>query len=188
MFKRRQRHPAVTPVPPSSLPPGTAAIAVFLCLILVSGLVVHIQTMPRAEKKIPKLAVGGSSPVQNPAADAGSTNDQELRAGVVGTWQDFYHGKRTMTIRPDGTATMIVELSGWKARLFTSRLRLDLAWSVEDGKLLRRTIGGDPADKVAYVNRRVGDRCAEPILQLTGDRMVLLDQNGQQQYTWSRVQ
>lgn len=113
--------------------------------------------------------------------------DRELREEIVGVWQDFYQGKRTMTLRADGSATMLVELSGWKARMFTRLLRLEMTWQIEGGKLHRRTVGGEPADKVEFVNRRVGDRCAEPILQLTEDRLVLLDQDGKQQYDWRRV-
>lgn len=162
-------------------------MAVFLCFILVSGLAVHIRTMPQAEREVPTLAVGTALPVSESQPATASADDQSLREQAIGAWQDFYEGKRTMTLRPDGTGTMLVELSGWKARLFTPRLRLDLVWSVENGKLLRRTIGGEPADKVEFVNRRVGDRCAEPILQLTADRMVLLDQRGQPRYDWRRA-
>jgi hypothetical protein len=39
----------------------------------------------------------------------------DLRQLVLGTWQDDYQGKRTLTVRPDGTATMLVEFDGWKA-------------------------------------------------------------------------
>jgi hypothetical protein len=113
--------------------------------------------------------------------------DQQYRELAIGTWQDFYHGKRTLILRPDGTATMIVELSGLKARLFTPRLQLDIVWSIEGGKMHRRTVGGVPADKVEFVNRRAGVAVAEPIVELTPSRMVLRDQNGSPDYHWQRV-
>ena len=43
--------------------------------------------------------------------------DAQNRSLVLGTWQDEYQGKRTMTLNEDGTGTMIVELSGWRAAL-----------------------------------------------------------------------
>lgn len=119
--------------------------------------------------------------------DIDSDRDEQLRRRAVGTWRDYYQGTRTLTLRPDGTALMVVELSGFKARLFTPRLELDIAWFIRDGKMHRRTVGGRPADKVEFVNQRAGVAVAEPVLELTGDRMVLVDQNGSQKYTWQRI-
>jgi len=113
--------------------------------------------------------------------------DERFRQLALGTWQDYHHGTRTLTLRSDGTATMVLVLSGIKARLFTRRLQLEIVWSIEDGKMHRRTVGGSPPDKVEYVNRRAGVAVAEPILELTDDEMVLLDQNGSQKYHWRRV-
>jgi len=127
------------------------------------------------------LAVSGS-------ASNEPTQDEQLRQAAIGTWQDFHHGKRTMTLREDGTATMVVKLTGIKAKLFTPRLELDIRWSVEDGRMKRRTVGGTPADKVAFVNQRAGRQVAEPILELTEDRLRLLDRDGKTQYDWHRVQ
>jgi len=122
------------------------------------------------------------------AAAAKADPDERLRRLAVGTWRDFYQGKRTLTLRGDGTATMVVELSGFKARLFTPRLELDIAWSIEDGKMHRRTVGGRPASKVAFVNKRAGVAVAEQILDLSEERMILLDQNGSRKYSWRRVE
>ncbi len=107
---------------------------------------------------------------------------------IVGVWANFHHGERTMTVRPDGTATMVIELTGFKARLFTPRLELDMVWSVEDGCMNRRNVGGSPPAKVDFVNRTYGDRVAEPILELTADRMVLQDQESNREYEWQRVE
>ncbi len=183
---RKARHGWASPQGPwPSTPFATTGLAVVLGLMAAAGLWLHVSQTPLGQERAPTLAVNPSVQVAPPGN--GSPADERFRQGVLGTWQDFYHGKRTLAIRPDGTATMLVELSGWKARLFTPRLRLEMVWAVEDGKLKRRTVGGEPADKVEYVNRRAGDRCAETILQLTADRMLLLDQNGQQQYDWRRV-
>lgn len=179
---RRPSVPEKSPVPSTA---GTLAAGAAFCLIVAAGLGLHLHTKYSGRATTPTLAVGQPAPISSGISD--STDDERLSEAVVGTWQDFYHGRRIMTIRPDGTATMLVELSGWKARLFTPRLRLEMVWTVEGGKLNRRTVGGEPADKVEYVNRRVGDRCSEPILELSGDRMRLLDQNGSQQYDWRRV-
>jgi hypothetical protein len=112
--------------------------------------------------------------------------DEQLRRLALGIWQDEYHGKRTLTVRQDGTATMVIQFSGLKARLFTPRLRLDLVWSIREGRMHRRIVGGHPAEKVDFVIQRVGDRVIEPILELTETRMVLADQDGAGTYDWRR--
>ena len=106
---------------------------------------------------------------------------------VVGTWQDDYQGKRTMALRKDGTATMIVELSGLKAAMFASRLRFDMVWSVENGRLEKRTTGGEPEGKVQFILKTMGDRVDEPILELTEGRLILLDADGKTKYDWRRA-
>ena len=122
-------------------------------------------------------------PTSNPAPD----EDARLRKLVLGTWADEYKGKRTMTIRPDGTATMVVELDGLKAMMFASRLRFDMEWSIETGRLKKRTVGGEPAGRVRLILATMGDRVDEPILELTARRLLLLDADGKTKYDWRRV-
>ncbi len=128
------------------------------------------------------ISRGGDS---NPAA---SKQDEAYRRLVIGIWQDDYQGKRTMTIREDGTATMVVELRGMKATLFASRLEFEMKWSIENGRLKKRTTGGKPAAKVKMILKTMGDRVDEPILELTKDRLLLLDGNGKTKYEWRRVE
>ena len=113
--------------------------------------------------------------------------DQQLRRLVVGTWEDEYQGKRTMTLRDDGTGTMVVELSGVKAKLFAERLEFEMVWSLEKGRLKKRTLQGEPAVTVQLILKAMGDRVDEPILELTQDRLLLLDKDGKTKYDWRRV-
>src|SRR5689334_2211008 len=91
-------------------------------------------------------------------------SDPELRRAVVGSWEDDYQGHRTMTIRADGSATMVVQLRGWKAALYASQLRFDMVWSIQGGRLAKRTTGGDPPGKVKTILKMMGDRVDEKIL------------------------
>jgi hypothetical protein len=113
--------------------------------------------------------------------------DAEYRRLLVGVWEDDYQGKRTMTVYEDGTGTMLVELSGLKARLFASRLRFDMVWAIEEGRLKKKTVGGEPSGKVRMILRTMGNQVDEPILELTETRLLLLDANGKTQYDWRRV-
>lgn len=157
---------------------GLAAIV--LAVVAVLGIRASSRATGRTATLVVPAGVGGDNV-------SPSDRDASLSRLAVGVWRDNYQGKRTLTLRSDGTATMVVELSGIKARLFTPRLELDIVWSIRDGKMHRRTVGGRPADKVEFVNRRAGVAVAEPIVELTENRMVLLDQSGARRYHWRRA-
>ena len=115
------------------------------------------------------------------------SEDARYRRLAVGTWQDEYKGKRTMHLLPDETGTMIVELSGLTARLFASRLEFDMVWSIQDGRMKKQTVGGRPEGKVKAILSMMGDRVDEPILELSQERLLLLDADGKTRYDWRRV-
>jgi len=123
---------------------------------------------------------------QQDAADG--AQDEQLRRLVVGTWQDDYQGKRTKTLNEDGTGKMVVELDGLKARLFAQRLTFEMVWSVENGRLKKQTLKGEPAVKVQMILKTMGDRVDERIIELNEERLLLLDKDGKTKYDWRRVQ
>jgi len=122
---------------------------------------------------------------ENEPADELS-QDQRYRELVVGTWEDDFEGHRTMTLNEDGSGTMIVELSGMNA-LFASRLEFNMQWTLEGGRLQKRTIDGKPARRVNMILKMMGDRVDEPILELTESRLLLLDKDGETRYDWRRT-
>jgi hypothetical protein len=113
--------------------------------------------------------------------------DAHYRKLIVGTWTDHYQGKRTMTLREDGTGSMIVELSGWQAALSASKLKFNLKWSVAAGHFKEQTLGGEPAMQVKMITSTMGDHVDQPILELTDDRLLLLDGDGKTKYDWKRL-
>lgn len=116
-----------------------------------------------------------------------NARDEQFRRLVVGTWQDEYQGRRTMTLKDDGTGTMVVELDGLKGKLFAPRLEFEMVWSVAEGRLKKRTLKGEPATTVQLILKAMGDRVDERILELTPDRLLLLDKDGKTKYDWRRV-
>jgi hypothetical protein len=113
--------------------------------------------------------------------------DARQRSLVLGTWADEYQGKRTMTLNEDGTGTMIVELSGWRAALSAPKLKFNMKWSLKGGHLKKQTISGEPETQVKMILSTMGDHVDEPILELTEDRLLLLDGDGKTKYDWKRV-
>ena len=155
-----------------------------LAAMLLGGGVILLYFGNRSP--IPAASAGTSRPTHS-ASSAPQGGDERVRQLVLGTWTDDYQGKRTLTVRPDGTATMIIEFDGWKARMFTPRLQIETTWTIEDGRFNRQTVGGEPVDKVEFVKKRVGDHASDEIVKVSADRMVLIDQDGETRYNWRRV-
>jgi hypothetical protein len=155
---------------------GRRPTAVFGLLLVLIGYVLY-----RSWASVP-------DPVLPEGFSSSPSGDQRLRHLALGTWEDDYQGKRTMTLCEDGTGTMVVELSGLKATLFASKLTFEMEWSVQDGRMKKRTTGGEPAGRVKLILNMMGDRVDEPILELTEDRLVLLDKDGKTKYNWRRKQ
>jgi len=113
--------------------------------------------------------------------------DRIYHEKAIGVWQDFFKGKRTLTVRKDGTATMLVELSGLTAKLFASKLTFEMDWSIKDGRMKKVSTGGKPKAKVNIVLKTVGTTVDEKILVLNNETMVLLDKDGKTKYNWKRL-
>ncbi len=76
-----------------------------------------------------------------PVRSADFTEDTAGR--LIGSWEDDYYGHRVMTLRPDGTGTMLVELKGPAKLIVGSKLTFHVAWSVVDGRLDIHTKGAN---------------------------------------------
>lgn len=148
-----------------------------VAVILLGGLVSLVLWNKIASEKFAKQ-------LDNPQPLDAEARDRSL---LLGTWEDEYQGKRTMTLSKDGTGTMVVELTGWRATLSASRLKFNMKWSVKDGHLKKQTTSGEPEAQVKLILNMMGDHVDEPILELTDDRLLLLDKDGKTKYDWKRV-
>jgi hypothetical protein len=113
--------------------------------------------------------------------------DERLKQQLVGVWTDNYRGKRTMTLRDDGTGEMDVELEGATAMLFAEHLHFDMVWRIEEGKLIKESIGGQPAEKVNLILKTMGRRAEETVLEVTKERLRTRESDRTTVYDWQRV-
>lgn len=152
----------------------------FVSLVLLAGGIAYrrLTSPPSSQNDVTPVAQGDAKV---------ESQDEKARRKVLGVWQDDYKGKRTMTLNEDGTGTMLVELSGLQATLFAAKLRFDMKWSLAGKTLTKKTVGGDPADKVNLILNTMGDTAADTILESTDDRLLLLDKDGTTKYDWRRV-
>ena len=116
-----------------------------------------------------------------------TSSEASLKTQMLGTWEDDYKGHRTLTLNADGTGTMVVELNGLSATLFASKLTFQEAWSVGDGKVTMKATGGEPATKVRLVLSLHGDSSTQRIVEVTDERMILVEEPSETRFEWRRV-
>ncbi|MFN9370863.1 MAG: hypothetical protein ACK6D3_03160 [Planctomycetaceae bacterium] len=162
------------------------------------------EAAPSAVRTPQLLEWVDSGPAAGPANDAGvvdppSVTDAPVDAfpgsapeatspeqQVLGVWRDFYRGERTLTLKADGTGTMVVKLAGMAKKLFAETLQFDLTWGFEEGLLVMSTVDGRPASKFEVIRKLYGDRAEYEVLELTSDQMRLKDAGGKTEYDWRR--
>jgi hypothetical protein len=113
--------------------------------------------------------------------------DERQRQLVVGRWQDEYRGKRYLTIRNDGTATMVVEPDGIGKKLFAERLSFEIEWTFSDGRIVMTMTSGEPKSKTSLVMKLYGSRAEYSLLNLDEQQLLLLDGDGATRYDWRRI-
>lgn len=106
---------------------------------------------------------------------------------IVGNWQQEFYGKRTLTVKADGTATMTILPSGVFALGFGPKIDLTMFWSVKDGHLDYGVSGGVPEDKVKLAAKTWGDHWVEQIVTLDENKLDLLSEDGSSHSIWERV-
>lgn len=106
---------------------------------------------------------------------------------MLETWEDDYEGHRTLTLNADGTGTMVVELDGLAATFFAEKLTFREEWTVADGKVTMKATGGEPAGKVQLVLSLHGDSSTQRIIEVTSDRMILIEESSGTRFEWRRV-
>ncbi len=112
--------------------------------------------------------------------------DEELNKLVVGQWRRQFHGQRTLTVAPDGTASMVIEPNQIWSLAFGSRLETRIKWKIEAGRIIYRTTSGTPVDKYELAAKTWGTAWNEAIEKLDATSLVLLDDNGER-YEYTRV-
>lgn len=117
---------------------------------------------------------------------AGLISDERCRALILGEWHDAYQGKRQLTVRDDGTATMVVEPDGIGKTLFAAKLTFEIQWTLADGHVTLTMLDGEPKSKVQLILKLYGQEAEYKILDFNEKQMLLLDPDGTTRYDWQR--
>lgn len=158
----------------------------FLGAMLFSAVTLNALGCSGDASTTPATSTPQSGPSASAATGDGDNPATDYSQLVLGTWEDDYKGKRTLTVHEDGTATMIVEPAGLNA-LFAERLQFEETWSIDGEHLEMKVTGGEPKERVKLICQMMGDSSRQQILVLNSERMKLLDEDGKTEYEWRRA-
>lgn len=109
-----------------------------------------------------------------------------LKQRLIGTWHDDYQADRTLTIRADGTATMICQLRGMH-RFFATQLLFEQEWRLEGDRLTFRTVRGVPQKKIDFVVKLKGATTRQIVQEVTDSLLRVYDEGEATEFHWERV-
>lgn len=113
---------------------------------------------------------------------------QERKRLLTGTWRQEFFGERLLTINDDGTGRMLILPNSFWSSFFGDRIELRMYWTLEKDRIDYGYSGGTPAEKVESARKSWGDHWNEQIVELTEDRLVLLNADGKTRSAWQRVE
>ena len=143
----------------------------------------------KANERAATLAsVTDDSPKSHSPTCDEAIDELSLRARLVGAWEDEHMGRRVMTLRPDGSGTMLVELRDPAKLVIGPRLMFTLNWTVQQRTLSLTMTGGEPAKKVDMITRRFGDRATQHIEEIDGQWLLVHDLDDGDEFAFRRLE
>ncbi|QDT97969.1 hypothetical protein [Gimesia aquarii] len=123
-----------------------------------------------------------------PSASFQGLSTDEILAKLVGQWeQTKSNSKRILTIKENGAATMVIQPQGiWKT-ILGNQITIDIEWSLNEGTLTLRTVGGKPENKLEYINQVWGDKFTRKIHSIEDKMFTLRDDEGDVSQKWVRT-
>ena len=90
---------------------------------------------------------------------------------LVGSWRDSFCGQRTLTLKADGTATMLLELDFAGRLLYGKRLTFDMRWTVNESILTFEILTGSPLDAARSAMKVWGEKFEYRVVQLDDEQL-----------------
>jgi len=137
------------------------------------------------------LSVPGGRTASAPQTAEGPALDPvalSRKKQVLGIWEQFNQGRRVLTVREDGTATMKVKLEGAWSYVVGENLEFEINWNIEGSRLLFHTTGGKPEGSLKLITSMYGTERNHQIEKLTDDEMILVDEKDKSRDHWKRIE
>ncbi|MGH7201222.1 MAG: hypothetical protein ACREJB_11505 [Planctomycetaceae bacterium] len=123
-------------------------------------------------------------PTTGAAADP---DEQRMRTQLAGTWTQYNFGKRRLTIRDDGTATMTVEPEGVWAFLIAEKVTVQIEWELDGDVASLRSVSGEPEKGFNVICEMFGRERIRKVADLSEKRLKFLDEEDGSESEWTRV-
>lgn len=152
-----------------------------------SGETQPTDTSKPGEDSSPKDNTAGTKPAEEPSTDEDAREIARITKLLAGTWTRESYGNRRLTIREDGTASMVIKPSTVYALVFGDRIDIEVKWELQDGYVDYKVTSATPAEKFEMAKKAWGDHWHEKINKLDENTLILLGEEGDE-YEWTRVE
>ena len=113
---------------------------------------------------------------------------EEILAKLVGKWeQTKSSSKQILTIKENGTATMLIEPQGLWTAVLGKQVSIDIEWSLDAATLTLRAVGGKPENKLDYIKQLWGSEFVREINSIEDKMFTLRDDKGDVSQKWIRT-
>ena len=148
---------------------------------------------PTAASPVPTVpAKAGLAPIAVAAADSES-EPAPIADRLAGTYTRESYGHRTLTVRPDGTATMAVDVDPFYQWMVGEKVTVEIAWELtDDGDDDRpgvhfESVSGEPKSSYDAVTNLFGTERDWRIESADDAALTLHDPADEETVVWARV-
>lgn len=106
---------------------------------------------------------------------------------LIGRWRDSFFGTRTLTLKADGTATMVLDLDFAGRLLYGKRLEFDMKWSLKNGVVTIDILEGRPAAASKSATGAWGSRYQYLLDRVDAEAVEMRSSDGAMNHTLKRL-
>ncbi|WP_417383734.1 hypothetical protein [Gimesia sp.] len=115
-------------------------------------------------------------------------SSEELLSRLVGKWEQTKSTSRQiLTIKENGTATMLIEPQGIWSTVLGKKVTIDIEWQLNAATLTLRAVGGSPENKLDYIKQLWGSEFKREIHSIEDKMFTLRDDKGDVSQKWIRT-
>jgi len=114
---------------------------------------------------------------------------EQIRKIVAGQWTSQYYGTRYLTVRNDGTATILFKANTMASMVVGSRLKIEYTWEYDPDKerVIFTMVDGGPESGIEYVRKLWGNQQRQDVLHVSANELHLRDLDGKTEHHWVTI-
>ncbi|VAX40274.1 hypothetical protein MNBD_PLANCTO02-1921 [hydrothermal vent metagenome] len=174
-----------------SLRRKTMLVIAIICIVILSVVIYQECNQPNKTDVLDKRNAVNTVPVKQDIGKKNKTKEEqfdlECRKKSVGTWEKEESGKRTLTIKENGTATLIYLPSGVNRFLLGEKVIVKIKWIIQKGKVKFRSHSGLPEKSFNIITATHGREKIRKILEISDKHFMLYDEKEKEKSKWTRV-